>query len=136
MAVVVFDIAAFRVRYPEFSAVSDAALQAYFDDAAALYLNNTDASPVASVTTRAALFNMLVAHLTALIVGVNGQPASQLVGRVTQAAEGSVSVTVDPGAVPGTGAWYAQTKYGAQYWQATGPYRRFRYIAPPCRPYR
>lgn len=45
MAIVVFDIEAFRERYPEFNSVSDALLNAYFVEAT-VYLDNTDCSPV------------------------------------------------------------------------------------------
>jgi hypothetical protein len=127
MGIVVFDVASFRVRYPEFATVSDELLGAYFDEAT-IYLNNTEYSPVTDLTKRALLLNMLVAHVAALNAGVNGQAASPLVGRVNSATEGSVSVTTDMGAVSGSAAWFMQTKYGAAYWQATVNLRSFRYV--------
>ncbi|KPA87293.1 Protein of unknown function (DUF4054) [Pseudomonas asplenii] len=127
MGIVVFDVASFRVRYPEFATVSDALLQAYFDEAT-IYLNNTECSLVTDVAKRALLLNMLVAHISALNAGVNGEAASPLVGRINSATEGSVSVTTDMGAVSGSAAWFMQTKYGAAYWQATINLRSFRYI--------
>lgn len=128
MTVVVFDPTTFKARYPEFASVADPLLQAYFDEAAALYLNNTDGSIVANVGERSILFNMLVAHMSAIYSGVSGQGASQLVGRISQATEGSVTVTADMGTVPNTAAWYMQTKYGAAYWQGTAKYRTLRYV--------
>jgi len=77
MAIVVFDIAAFRERYPEFASVSDSLLNAYFVEAT-VYLNNTDCSPVKDVAVRAVYLNMLVAHLAALNSGVNGEKPSGL----------------------------------------------------------
>ena len=65
MAIVVFDVAAFRERYPEFDAVSEPLLNAYFTEAT-IYLNNTDSSLVADVAVRAVFLNMLVAHIAAL----------------------------------------------------------------------
>ncbi|WP_277963895.1 DUF4054 domain-containing protein [Pseudomonas sp. RIT-To-2] len=127
MGVVVFDVASFRVRYPEFATVSDELLQAYFDEAT-VYLNNTECSPVTDVAKRALLLNMLVAHVAALNAGTNGEAASPLVGRINSATEGSVSVTTDMGAVAGSAAWFMQTKYGASYWQATVNLRSFRYF--------
>lgn len=126
MAVVVFDSTAFLDRYPEFSTVADGTLTAYFYEAT-LYLNNSESSLVTDVTQRSVLLNMIVAHLAALNSGVNGQAPSQLVGRITQASEGSVSVSADIGPVSNTAAWWMQTKYGASYWQATAPYRTMRY---------
>lgn len=126
MAVVVFDPAAFKARYPEFSTLSDALLTAYFDEAT-IYLNNTDQSRVADVAVRKALLWMLTAHVSALNGGVNGQPASPLVGRVNSATEGSVSVQTDMGAVPWSAAWFLQTKYGAAFWQASAPFRTMQY---------
>lgn len=127
MAIVTFDLAAFRARYPEFATVVDATIQAYFAEAT-LYLDNTDCSRVSSVTVRAVLLNMLTAHIAALNSGVNGEAPSGLVGRVAQASEGSVSVSADMGPTTGTSAWFLQTKYGAAYWQATASYRTFRYV--------
>lgn len=127
MAIVVFDIAAFRERYPEFDTVSDSLLNAYFVEAT-VYLDNTDCSVVTDPAIRAVYLNMLVAHLAALNSGVNGQAPSGLVGRVASASEGSVSVSL--GDVPSSSAswWYLQTPYGAAYWQATAAYRTVRYV--------
>ncbi|WP_336747889.1 DUF4054 domain-containing protein [Pantoea vagans] len=137
MAVVVFDLAAFRARYPEFETVSDALLNAYFIEAT-VYLNNTDTSPVTDVNQRAVFLNMLVAHLAAMNSGVGGQASSGLVGRVTSASEGSVSVSVDAGPSSSASWWYLQTPYGAAYWQATLSYRTIRYLpgaSPSMYPY-
>lgn len=137
MAVVIFDVAKFRARYPEFASVSDELLEAYFTEAT-VYLNNTDSSPVTDVNKRAVFLNMLVAHIAAISSGVGGQAASGLVGRVTSASEGSVSVSVDAGPSSSASWWYLQTPYGAQYWQATLPYRTIRYLpggSPSMYPY-
>lgn len=127
MAIVVFDVAAFRESYPEFETVSDTLLNANFVKAT-VYLNNTDTSPVTDANQRAVFLNMLVAHITALTSGVSGQAASGLVGRVTSASEGSVSVSVDAGPSSSASWWYLQTPYGAAYWQATLPFRTIRYL--------
>jgi len=125
--VVVFDPATFKVRYPEFVNVSDALLQAYFDEAT-IYLANTEDSRVQDVAQRAVLLNMLVAHIAQMNAGSATQPASPLVGRVNTATEGSVSVGTDMGVVPFTAAWFLQTKYGASFWQATARYRTMQYV--------
>jgi hypothetical protein len=125
--IVVFNPAQFLIRYPEFASVDPGLLQAYFDEAT-IYLSNTECSVVRNIEPRALLLNMLVAHIAAINAGVNGQPASPLVGRVNTATEGSVSVGTAMDGVPGTAAWFMQTKYGSSYWQATAQYRTARYI--------
>ncbi|MCW7763025.1 DUF4054 domain-containing protein [Photorhabdus luminescens] len=126
--VVVFDVVKFRIRYPEFSSVSDVLLDTYFTEAT-LYLNNTAQSPVSELELRAMLLNMLVAHIAELNrLSASGTAANPLVGRVSSASEGSVSVSADMGAVSERAAWFLQTKYGAMYWQATAQYRTMRYI--------
>ncbi|MDU7759692.1 MAG: DUF4054 domain-containing protein, partial [Enterobacter asburiae] len=108
MAIVVFDINAFRERYPEFDTVSDTLLNAYFVEAT-VYLDNTDCSPVTDVNVRAVYLNMLVAHIAALNSGVGGQKPSGLVGRVASASEGSVSVSTGEVPVSPSSWWYLQT---------------------------
>lgn len=127
MSVVVFGPDMFVARYPEFAGVPLDTLAMYFDEAT-IYLSNAESSPVQDLSRRAVLLNMVTAHLAALNFGVNGAAASPLVGRITAATEGSVSVTVDAGAVSGSAAWFMQSKYGAAYWQATINLRGFRYI--------
>lgn len=125
--VVTFDPTAFKLYYPEFSTLSDALLGMYFAEAT-LYLSNLPTSKVQDVGQRSLLLNMLVAHIAALKAGVNGQAASPLVGRISQAAEGTVSVSTDMGDQPPEAAWYLQTKYGAEYWAVTAPFRTARYV--------
>lgn len=127
MAIVVFDIAAFRERYPEFDTVSDSLLNAYFVEAT-VYLDNTDGSIVTDATIRSVYLNMLVAHLAAMNSGVGGSKPTGLVGRVASASEGSVSVSMADIPSSGSSWWYLQTPYGAAYWQATASYRTARYV--------
>ncbi|EJT9650293.1 DUF4054 domain-containing protein [Salmonella enterica] len=128
MGVVTFDPAAFKLRYPEFSSLDDALLQQYFTQAT-IYLDNTDFSRVSDSAVRAMLLNMLVAHIAFLYSGANGQSPSGLVGRIDSASEGSVSVHAEMPGVNANSAWYMQTKYGADYWNATAPFRTFQYIS-------
>lgn len=128
--VVTFVTADFLARYPEFTALntaSPALLGLYFNEAT-LYLNNTVASRVIDIETRTPLLYMLTAHIAAMNGGVNGQQPSQLVGRISQAHEGTVSVSADLPGITGNSAWFAQTKYGLAYWQATARYRQMRVI--------
>ncbi len=128
---VAFDSSGFLARYPEFSSISTATLQAYFNEAG-LYINNTPSSPITDQSVGGFLYqvlNMATAHIAALNSGVNGQAPSGLVGRIDQASEGSVSVHADMGPVVNSQAWWMQTRYGAACWQATATYRTFRYVS-------
>jgi hypothetical protein len=128
MSVVIFDSAAFKLRYPEFASRSDALTQMYFDEAT-LYLNNTDTSQVQDIGQRAMLLNMLAAHI-AKLNPTDGSSGGGLAGPITSASEGSVSVGTSLPALPGTAAWYAMSTYGFAYWQATARYRTFKYRTP------
>ena len=129
MGIVAFDVAGFRARYGEFATLADATLTALFPEVT-LYLSNEESSVVTDLAQRATLLNMLVAHIAALNYGVSGQAPSGLVGRISQAAEGSVSVSAEMGPPSGTSAWFLQTRYGAAFWQATAAFRTFRYVRP------
>jgi len=131
MAIVVFDPARFKLRYPEFATVNDVVLQDYFTEAT-IYLDNTDCSRVSDPAQRAILLNMLTAHVAAMNgSGVNAAGASGVVGRTSAAAEGSVSASFEYAqANNGLEAFFYQTPYGSAYWAATARYRTAIYIAP------
>lgn len=131
--VVTFDPTLFKAAYPEFVTVADAVLIGNFG-LAQLVLSNSCRSVVLDANKRETLLNLLVAHITQLRNGVNGQQPGGLVGRVNTATEGSVSVGAE---FPATmsAAWFLQTQWGATYWQATLAYRTMRYVPAPCRPF-
>lgn len=129
MAVAVFDYTAWVTRYPEFGAVSSQRAALFFAEAA-LYLDNTDASPVSDAGQRLVLLNMLTAHVAALGGALEADSKPGPVGRVSSASEGGVSVSFDAGALPGSAAWYQQTAYGLSFWQATRRFRSATYVAP------
>lgn len=97
-----------------------------------------DLNRVTDATQAGVLLNLIVAHLVDLNFPGGGSPAAQgLVGRVTSASEGSVSVTLDAGTIAtASQAWWLQTPYGLSFWQLTGRYRTFRYARgyPRARP--
>ena len=131
MGVVVFNPAMFTARYPEFAQVRTITLNAYFQEAT-IYLSNEDNSPVCNLNTRALFLNMLTAHVAYLAGALSADGRPLPVGRVSQAAEGSVSAALDyVEATPGSGAWFNQTPYGAAFWQATRSLRGMRYVVNP-----
>jgi hypothetical protein len=131
--IVTFSYPVWAQRFPELAgSVSGGLANAYFAEAQ-LFLANTLCSPVQDVGQRGLLLNLIVAHLAALNSGVNGQPSSPLVGRIASATEGSVSVSTDL-QTPAGAAYWAQTKYGLQFWQSTAALRTFRYAPRPVFP--
>jgi hypothetical protein len=129
--VVLFEPAVFKAAYPEFATITDPVLSANFD-LATLVLANSCRGAVQNAAKREQLLNLLVAHITQLRNGINGQPASGVVGQVTGATQGTVSV--EAFAIPATlnQAWFSQTAWGLLFWTATASFRTMRYVAPPA----
>lgn len=129
--VVAFDPTAFKAAFPEFSTVPDAALNMNFQFAT-MQVNNTCKSAICDAALRETLLNLVVAHITQLRNGINGQPATGAVGRVSYAMEGSVMTTIDMGTISYGQAYWMQTQFGALFWNSTAFVRQMRYIpAPP-----
>lgn len=131
MAVVTLNIASFRAMYPEFSNVADAVLPFLFDQSTD-YLDNTDFSLVDDAIKRERLLYMLMAHLAYMRYGDsagNGGPG--MVGRISSASEGTASASSELGPIEFRYAWYTQSQYGMDYWQATKIYRMANYY-PGC----
>ncbi|HEV7214160.1 MAG TPA: DUF4054 domain-containing protein [Chloroflexota bacterium] len=122
---VVFDYAAWAARYPEL--VSAAPQATMFFNEACLYVDNTPCSRIIDMGVRATILNMVTAHIAYL----NGPESSPVVGRIASAGEGSVNVSSELAGVPGTAAWYTQSKYGLAAWQAMAAFRTMRYVAGP-----
>jgi len=129
--VVVFDAAEFSAIYPEFTGAGTPALQFNFN-LASLNISNCCGSPVPDPNVRQSLLYLLTAHITALFTpsAQNNMQPPGIVGRVSNATEGSVSVGAQ---MPGTinSAWFDQTKYGAQFWAITAPLRTMHHIPAP-----
>ncbi len=129
MPVAAFDYALWSARYPALAAtVAEPLATAYYAEAG-LYLDNTDTSLVTDLDERRRLLNMIVAHIATL----EARASSGVVGRVSSATEGSVTVASELVA-PGSAAWFTQTTYGLSYWAATKRYRAFQYIPPAAVP--
>jgi hypothetical protein len=126
--VVQFDYAGWSARYPELASSVDQALaQQYFNEAQ-LYCDNTPCSPICNLIQRAVLLNMMTAHIAALNAPLNGEASSPLVGRISGATEGSVSVQTQNDYPAGTVQWFQQTKYGAAFYAATTQFRTAHYV--------
>ena len=111
--IVQFNYARWLARYPEFSQVQQPTAQEYFGEAT-LYLRNDGTGPVRDAGTQLRLLNMLTAHIAALNApSADGAAAPPLVGRISNATEGSVSVQTQNDYPPGTVQWFQQTKHGS-----------------------
>lgn len=124
---VTFDFATWQAAFPQFATLTEPQVVGVILPIAEIYNRNDGGGPVSAAATQTQLLNLMVAHVAQLLFGVNGQQPSAIVGRISNAAEGSVSVGTD---YPQTqnSAWFNQTPFGAAWWQATAAYRTMRYI--------
>lgn len=127
--VVVFDPAEFRLLYPSITA-TDEQLEMYFA-MAETFLDNTECSIVKDLDARKTMLYLLVAHIA--LLSQQAESGNPVVGRISSATEGTVSIGLDYGTMGNNERWYLQTPWGAMYWQLTKKYRSMVYrlgIAP------
>lgn len=126
--VFVFDPAAFKLAYPQFAKFTDEQLNFFFKSVENRIVDNTESSCF-SLDDREIWFYLLVAHKAELQNRIN-DGNSGLVGRISSATEGSVSISTDYSM--GSGAleqWLKQTPYGAEFYAMTAPYRKVLWVA-------
>lgn len=125
--VVTFSYSTWSSMFPELAtSVTSAQVQGYFNRAT-LQLDNTASSIVGDASAgglRETLLYLLTSHLVVL-----GQRDANQVGRISDASQGSVHVAFEGTPQIGTALWFQQTRYGAEYWQATAVYRTGTYIS-------
>ena len=135
---VAFDYAKWTTSFPELSGIVEGEAAEYFAQASELFFNNLGWP--GSLPQAARLLNLLTAHIAWLFAArdESGRPVTggtqdppALVGRITNASEGSVSVQAEwqagSNASPSQ-AWFLQSRYGGMYWQATAALRTAIYI--------
>lgn len=138
---VVFDYPTWVAMFPEFSPLTPTQGAAYFM-AAGTVCANAATNPANADGNLATLLYWLTSHFAWLLCpkdangnpAATGNPASQLVGRIADASEGSVSVSTEwqmSADATALEKFFAQTKYGAAYWAMTSQYRTARYLARP-----
>jgi hypothetical protein len=128
MTIAVFDYSVWSARYPNLAVSVTQPLAASYFAEATLQLDNTDCSPVSDVGQRLLLLNMITAHI-AVLNGASPAGAAGIVGRISEATEGDVTIKADLG--DGIPAYWAQTPYGVAYFQATAGLRTMHYIPGP-----
>lgn len=123
----VFDPVLFKEIYPQFKDFSDELLEFFFEKAESTLLDNTECACV-PIKERKFLFYLLVAHYAELQQRIN-EGNSSLVGRVSSASEGSVSISTEFNlGTSSVGQWLNQTPYGSEYWMAISKYKTALYV--------
>jgi hypothetical protein len=140
---VVFDFPTFAAMFPEFSGLNATIGLAYFTRATGSIIANAATNPANADGNLMYLVYLATAHVAWLNSpkdasgnpSATGQPASPLVGRISSASEGSVSVQTEWPANDPTAQqnYLSQTRYGVELWTALAPYRTARYLARPTR---
>lgn len=141
---VTYSFADWIAAFPQFSACSDAQGLSYFNRATMMWPNSTTnpsfCGSGGGLATLKQLLYTLTSHIAWLSAprdalgnpAATGAPAPSLVGRIGSATEGSVSVSVEwSGSGSPSEAWFTQTSFGAEFWQAAAAYRLARYRAMP-----
>lgn len=118
--------------FPGFtSTVTSEAFSALVYPMAQEYCVNDGSGPVSSSEIQTQLLGLMCSHIAQLLYGSSAQAARDpgLVGRITDASEGSVSAKVEmPAPTNVTQAWLQQTQYGTMFWAATAPYRTMHFM--------
>jgi hypothetical protein len=125
--VVQFDYATWAQIFPTFSNLTQQQIEGPVLTIAQQYCRNDGGGPVCDPGLQTQLLNLMVAHVAQLLFGSTTNPVSPIVGRISDATEGSVSVSSEFPVNAGN-AWFVQTQWGAMYWQLILPYRLGRYI--------
>lgn len=136
---VTFNYADWVAQNPALANISEPQATNFFN-LATLYFNNLGWP--GSLTQAATLLYMLTAHIARLFAPRDalGNPSSAgtfpppIVGRVSSASQGSISVQTDYDSNSSPSEkWYNQTPEGAAYWAATAQFRTALFIPGPQR---
>jgi hypothetical protein len=144
-APITFDPAAWKAAFPVFANVADPQAQFFFDQATLICSNEACGNMVnfqpAGVDFLKNALWLLTAHIAWLQSprDASGQPSSSgtispIVGVITNASEGSVSVGASIGDVNAgspSQAWFMQTQWGATYWTIMAGTRTAQYVPAP-----
>lgn len=138
--IVTFDFTTWTALYPEFLFTTPTQGQAWFNRASRLFANDSCNPANRDAGAMSDLLYMLTSHIAWLSAprdnngnpAATGKPPSPIVGRISSASEGSVSVSAEwNGSGSPSEAYFLQTRYGAEFWQATLKYRQGLYVAHP-----
>lgn len=123
-----FDYAAWTALFPQFSNLTEQQVTQVILPLAEQYNRNDGGGPINSPELQTQALNLMVAHCAQILFGTAGTGGpSGLVGRVSSATEGSVSVQTEFPSSPAA-AWYNQTPFGAAWWVLIKPFRLHLYL--------
>lgn len=137
--IVAFNYTTWVQLFPQFAYVPQPVVTEFFNLATSFHRND-GGGPVSSSQMQTSCLNLVLAHLLQLFgpkADGTGQPNrdANVVGRITNASEGSVSVATELAAGQNQNAsFWTQTQYGEAYWALTAPFRTMRYILAPPKP--
>lgn len=126
-------------EFPLFANVNSTLATSYFNRACTLFANDTCNPAFAAGILQQCLY-LATAHVAWLsaprdgngIPASSGQAPPSLVGRINSASEGSVNVGVELNSSGSPSeAYWTQTPYGFEFWQATAQFRTMRYSPQP-----
>lgn len=117
-ASITFNYATWIPAYPQFINTPQPTIELVVVPLAQVQCRTDGGSPVRDQATLTVLFGLMVAHVTQLMFGSTIAPLTGVVGRVSQATQGSVSVSAEYNNPNPAAAWFLQTPYGAVYYQA------------------
>lgn len=132
--VTTFDFARWITAFPEFSSTDPDTAASWFVQATVLHPND-GSGPIKDPAQQTEALYLLTAHLAALAPNGSVGVPSWVLGRITGASQGPISVQSEGFQFKGSlGAWYGSTRYGALYWIMMAKYRTFRWRpGPPSR---
>lgn len=129
---VVFNYGAWAARYPNLTAgTTPDAVADQFLIAGLSYFNNSAGSPEPDPAKRQIILFLITAHLVMLTQKTGGADRTQMVGRVSSASQGSVSVSMDAAGAPSAAWWWSQTQYGAMAYSILRKYALTLYVPGP-----
>ena len=136
--IVTFNYATWVQLFPQFAYLNITQAQLYWSLATQVHRND-GGGPITDPETQTNLLNLATAHIVQLFApnptntGFNRDP--NVVGRITNASEGSVSVATEMTLPPNANAsWWNQTQPGSLYWLVSAPFRTMRYIHATPKP--
>jgi hypothetical protein len=125
-----FDPTQYKLDYPQFDGLSNNILTNVYNYEAMAYCNWLD-DYFADVNQQYYWSCIVLSHILTLKYGADGQGATNAVGRVSDAKEGSVSVTLEYKApTTNSEAWWNQTSFGAEVLALWANHGVFFYV--PC----
>lgn len=133
--VVQFDYASWALQFPQFTGLGQTQVTTLILPIADKFNRNDGGGPVRDAALQTQLLNLMVAHVAWKMFGPDGSGNANsggLVGPITDATEGSVSVSSDI-PVTANSYWYNSTPFGAMWWTLTAPFRTMRYVPAPRR---